>query len=339
MSEQTKVNIGVISLAHSHGRSYFRELASMPGVEIAGIADSDKLRAQPLADSHGASYYEDYRELLARPELDAVVICSENIHHAQLAIHAARAGKHILCEKPLGTTVPQMQAMIAASEENGVLLMTAFPCRYLPAVVQAKEAVDRGAVGDILAIKGTNRGSMPGGWFVDPALSGGGAVLDHTVHVMDLMRWFLGSEPARVYAEMGTLFHDLPVEDSGMVHVTFESGVIAVLDTSWSRSKSFPFWGDVTMEIIGTEGVISVDAFGQKNEVYSDEAGKAQWSHWGDRMDRYMLLDFVRAVRERGQAPISGEDGMRSAAVALAAYESVRRKASVDMKDILGPTV
>ncbi|WP_028547290.1 Gfo/Idh/MocA family protein [Paenibacillus sp. UNC451MF] len=336
MSESVKVRIGMISFAHSHGRSYFRELVSMPDVEIVGISDENKERIQPLLDSHGIAYFEDYHDLLRLEEMDAVVICSENVHHARLTIDAAQAGKHVICEKPLGTTVQDMKAMILACEENGVRLMTAFPCRYLPAVVEAKEAVDRGDIGEIIAIKGTNRGSMPGSWFVDPALSGGGAVLDHTVHVMDLMRWFLGSEPAQVYAEMGTLFHDLPVEDSGMVHVTFASGVIAVLDTSWSRSKSFPFWGDVTMEIIGTNGVISVDAFGQKNEVYSNDAGKAQWSHWGDRMDAYMLKDFVRTMKENGKVPISGEDGMHSAAVALAAYESFKRKASVDMSEVLG---
>lgn len=336
MTEETKVRIGMISFAHSHGRSYFRELVSLPDVEIVGIADDDKARVQPMLDTHGIAYYEDYHDLLRLEQLDAIVICSENVHHARLTIDAAKAGKHVICEKPLGTTVQDMRAMIQACEENGVRLMTAFPCRYLPAVVEAKEAVDRGDIGEIVAIKGTNRGSMPGSWFVDPALSGGGAVLDHTVHVMDLMRWFLGSEPAQVYAEMGTLFHDLPVEDSGMVHVTFSNGVIAVLDTSWSRSKSFPFWGDVTMEIIGTNGVISVDAFGQKNEVYSNDAGKAQWSHWGDRMDAYMLKDFVRAIKEQDKPPISGEDGMHSAAVALAAYESVRRKASVAMSEIWG---
>ncbi|MBE1444492.1 Gfo/Idh/MocA family protein [Paenibacillus sp. OAS669] len=336
MSEPNKVKLGMISFAHSHGRSYFRELVSMPDVDIVGISDESRTRVQPILDSYGIPYFEDYHDLLAMEQLDAVVICSENVHHARITITAAKAGKHVICEKPLGTTVEEMKAMIRACEENGVRLMTAFPCRYLPAVVEAKEAVDRGDIGEIVAIKGTNRGSMPGSWFVDPALSGGGAVLDHTVHVMDLMRWFLGSEPDRVYAEMGTLFHELPVEDAGMVHVTFTNGAVAVLDTSWSRSKSFPFWGDVTMEIIGTNGTISVDAFGQKNEVYNNDAGKAQWSHWGDRMDAYMLKDFVRTIKENGSVPISGDDGMRSAAVALAAYESVKRKASVAMSEIMG---
>ncbi|ULL18274.1 gfo/Idh/MocA family oxidoreductase [Paenibacillus sp. H1-7] len=336
MSDSVKLKIGMISFAHSHGRSYFKELAGMPDVEIVAIADNDKSRVQSLLDSYGVAYYEDHQELLQLKEIVAVVICSENVHHARLALDAARAGKHVICEKPLGVTVQEMQEMIRVCKENGVQLMTAFPCRYLPAVVSAKEAVERGDIGEIIAIKGTNRGSMPGSWFVNPALSGGGAVLDHTVHVMDLMRWITGSEPAQVYCEMGTLFHELPVEDSGMVHVTFDNGTIAVLDTSWSRSKSFPFWGDVTMEIIGTNGVISVDAFGQKNEVYSNDAAKSQWSHWGDRMDHYMLQDFVRAIKENAPAPISGEDGMHSAAVALAAYESVKRKASVSISELLG---
>lgn len=323
-----KLKIAMISFAHGHANSYFHYLHRLPEVEIVGIADENKARVEKLVEQHRIPYYADYRELL-KTEAHAVVICSENVHHAKHTIDAARAGKHVLCEKPLGVTVEEMRRMIETCKQEGVQLMTAFPCRYIPAVRQAKEAVERGEIGDILAIKGTNRGSMPGKWFVDPALSGGGAVLDHTVHVMDLINWFLGDRVAEVYAEAGTLFHDLPVDDSGMVHVKFENGVIAVIDTSWSRAKSFPFGTDVTMEIIGTDGVISVDSFAQTNEVYSNDVMKAQWSYWGDSMDQYLVEDFVRALRQGTRVPITGEDGLNSAQVALAAYESIRRGTTV----------
>lgn len=224
-----------------------------------------------------------------------------------------------------------MQEMIDTCKKQGVQLMTAFPCRYIPAVIQAKEAVDRGEIGEIIAMKGTNRGSMPGGWFIDPELSGGGAVLDHTVHVMDLMNWFLGCKVSEVYAESGTLFHDIPVDDTGMVHMKFENGTVGVIDTSWSRSKSFPTWGDVTMEVIGTKGVISIDSFAQYNEVYSDDRMKTQWSYWGDNMDEYLVKAFVEAMKEGKPVPITGEDGYKSAQVALAAYESIRRGDTVKL--------
>lgn len=318
------LKVGMISFAHGHANSYFHSLRKLPEVQIVGIADEQKSRVQSLIDRYELPYFADYKELLAL-DMDAVVICSENVHHAQITIDAAKAKKHVLCEKPLGIAVDEMERMIAACKENGVQLMTAFPCRYLAAVVQAKEAVDRGDIGDIVAIKGTNHGSNPGSWFVDKKLSGGGAVLDHTVHVMDLMNWFLQSKVKEVYAYAATLFQeDLPIDDAGMVHIKFENGVFAVLDPSWSRPASFPTWGDVTMEITGTKGVISVDGFGQTNALYSDEAGKGQWSYWGDNMDACMIQDFVKALLQGEQVPITGEDGLRSAQVAIAAYESAK---------------
>jgi predicted dehydrogenase len=319
----TTLKVGFISFAHGHAFSYLEGFRKLPHVAIAGIADAEKHRVEDVVQRYGIPYYADYRDLL-RTDIDAVVICSENIHHAELTIAAAKAGKHVLCEKPLGISVSEMEAMIAACEEHHVQLMTAFPCRSLTAVVEAKEAVDRGDIGEIIAIKGTNRGSNPGGWFVDPALSGGGALLDHTVHVMDLMHWFTRSQVSEVYAYAATLFNEeLQVDDTGMIHVTFENGVFGVLDTSWSRPKSFPTWGDVTMEIIGTKGVISVDSFAQSNELFSDEVGKGTWDYWGDNMDDVMVRSFVDALIEGETVPITGEDGLRSAQVALAGYQSL----------------
>lgn len=318
------LKIGMISFAHGHAFSYLNALAQIPEVKVVGIADEVRSRVEGVAERFGVPYFADYRQLLAQ-DVDAVVICSENVYHAQLVIDAARAKKHVLCEKPLGTTMEEMAQMIAACKENGVQLMTAFPCRYLAAVVRAKEAIDEGEIGDIVAIKGTNHGGNPGGWFVDPSLSGGGALLDHTVHVMDLMHWILQSNVKEVYAYAATLFREnLEVEDAGMLHIKFANGVFAVLDTSWSRPKSFPTWGDVTMEIVGTKGVITVDGFAQKNDLFSNEAGKGQYTYWGDDMDAYMVRDFVSALLQGKEVPVTGEDGMKAAQVALAGYESAK---------------
>ncbi|WP_159886608.1 Gfo/Idh/MocA family protein [Paenibacillus puerhi] len=327
-----RLKIGFISFAHGHAFSYLNALAVMPEVEIVGIAHDDKTLVEEALRRYDVPFYADYKQLLAS-DADAVVICSENAHHARLTIEAAQAGKHVLCEKPLGLSVADMQAMIAACHSSGVQLMTAFPCRYITPVVRAKEAVERGEIGEILAIKGTNRGTMPGGWFIDPALSGGGALLDHTVHVMDLMNWFTGARVTDVYAYAATRFHEqLAVDDTGMIHVTYDNGVFGVLDTSWSRPKAFPTWGDVTMEIIGTEGAISIDSFAQMNELYTNELGKGVWSTWGDSMDVHMMYAFVQALLENRPVPITGEDGLRSAEVALAGYESVKLGQPVRLK-------
>ncbi len=327
------VKIGMISFAHGHAAGFFRQLRMLPGVKVAGIADENRARVEPfLQEDAEIRYFADYRELLSSG-CDAVVICSENVHHAEVTISAAEAGIHVLCEKPLGLNVEEMEQMVAACEKNGVRLMTAFPCRFLPAFVQAKAAIDRGEIGEVVAVKGSNRGTMPGGWFIDPALSGGGALLDHSVHVMDLLNWMLDSPVTEVYAEAATLFHEIPVDDAGILHVKFANGAFASIDTSWSRTKSFPYWGDVTMEIVGTNGLLTVDAFGQKSEVYSDERMKAQWSHWGDDMNRSLVKAFIDAIRNNREVPITGKDGLRSAAVAAAAYESVRRGEPVTLDE------
>ncbi|RTE11716.1 Gfo/Idh/MocA family protein [Paenibacillus whitsoniae] len=319
----TTLKIGMISFAHGHAFSYLEALRALPHVEVRGIADEIASRVAAVTAQYGVPYYERHADLLAA-DIDAVVICAENARHAEITIAAAKAGKHVMCEKPLGLSVSEMETMIAACRESGVQLMTAFPCRYLAAVVAAKKAVDAGEIGDIVAIKGTNRGSLPSGWFVDPSLSGGGALLDHTVHVMDLMNWFTGSEVKEVFAHADTLFHEgLEVDDAGMIHVKFANGVVGVLDTSWSRNPAFPTWGDVTMTIVGTKGTIAVDSFAQKNELYSIDSGKGVWSFWGDNMDAHMMQAFVQALLDGTEVPITGEDGLRSTAVALAGYRSV----------------
>lgn len=315
------IRIGMVSFAHMHAVSYLRALCARDDVELAGIWDEQHHRVKPYCDEYAIPFIEDIGDLFAL-SIDAVVICSENAKHAEFIKLAAMAGKHVLCEKPLGISEEEMLGMIEVCKQHGVQLMTAFPCRYSPAVIEAKQAIESGTIGEIIAIKGTNRGTMPSGWFLDGDQSGGGAVLDHTVHVMDLMHWFTGSVVEEVFAYTETLYHDVEIDDAGMVHVRFRNGVFAVLDPSWSRSKSFPTWGDVTMQIIGTKGVLELDAFAQSNELYSDEASKAQWSYWGDSMDVGLIDSFVTSLKEGKDVAITGEDGYRSARVALAAYRS-----------------
>jgi len=329
----SKLKIGMISFAHMHAASYLQALLSRADVEVLGIADENEERVRPFTEPNGIAYYSDYNELLKQP-IDAVVICSENVRHAELTKHAAQAKKHVLCEKPLGLSEKEMLGMIEVCRAEGVQLMTAYPCRYIPAVRSAKEAVDRGDIGEIIAMKGTNRGTMPSGWFIDRGQSGGGAVLDHTVHVLDIMHYITGSEVEEVYAHSETLFHDVDIDDAGLLHVKFRNGIFAVHDPSWSRPSSFPTWGDVTLEIIGTKGVIHVDSFAQKNDVYSNNATKAEWSYWGDDMDQGLIDGFVDALLQGQPVPITGEDGFLSARVAFAAYESAKMGKTVELKSV-----
>src|SRR5690606_30679800 len=174
---------------------------------------------------------------------------------------------------PIATALEDAAVMVTEANKAGVILRAAFPVRHSDPVIRLKSIVESGAIGDVIGIAGTNRGKMPPGWFLDKELAGGGAVFDHTVHVVDIMRWYLNSEVAQVYAEVDTLLHDVDIDDAGMLTMEFENGVIATLDPCWSRPKTFPTWGDVTMKIVGTKGTLAVDAFAQTGEVFSDVVG------------------------------------------------------------------
>jgi predicted dehydrogenase len=312
----------ILSAAHLHAAAYANALQRLPDVTLAAVWDDNAARGRAFAEQRGVPYLPDLEAHGAWDAFDAVVITAENARHATLCQAACRAGKHVLCEKPLATTNADAAAMIAAADAAHVVLATAFPMRHsLPAQAVRRAIVD-GTIGDVLAVRATNHGQMPLGWFRDPALAGGGAVMDHTVHVVDLLRWYLEDEPVEVYAEISHGFHNIEVDDAAFLTITFRSGVVVTLDPSWSRPASFPMWGDLTMEIAGTKGTIGLDAFTQKLVLYPAVAGPSEWLAWGADADLALIADFVAAARE-GKAPAAtGRDGASALAVALAAYAS-----------------
>lgn len=323
MQKTVTHKIGILSFAHMHAQSYAREIAAHPDAVLVGIADPDPVRGAAMAAQFGTTYYPAKAALLDQG-LDGVVVASENIQHRSLVELAASAGvKAILCEKPLATVAEDARAMIDACAASGAKLATAFPCRYSPAFQRLKQQVQAGAVGEVLAIRGTNRGIMPGGWFIDTSLSGGGAVIDHSVHVADLNRVLLGREATEVYAETSSGFYHQDWEDTGFLTIGYEGGVFATLDTSWSRPKTFPTWGDVTLQVVGTNGVLDLDMFAQNLVHYDDRAGRIAWDHWGSGTDAGLVADFLRLISGQDAPNLAtGEDGLRALAVALAAYRS-----------------
>ncbi|AJY77744.1 Gfo/Idh/MocA family protein [Paenibacillus beijingensis] len=325
------MKIGVISLAHMHAVGYMSAINQLEGVELTGIWHDDAEAGGRIAERFGTTFYADFNELIGSG-IDAVIVTSENVNHVRHVVAAAEAGKHVLCEKPLATKIEDAQAMIDICRANGVLLQTAFPVRFQTSVKRGKQLLESGKYGNIIAIKGTNRGRIPGGWFLDRNLSGGGAVIDHTVHVVDVMRWYMGAEVTKVYAESASRFSNGLIDDCGMLTMSFDNGVFASLDCSWSRNKKFPTWGDVTLEIVCENGTLSIDAFNQKLNRYSDETG-LEWDFWGDDMDLELIRDFVRSIREgKREASVTGEDGLRAVEVALAAYESSESHAVVTLR-------
>jgi len=324
------MKIGIISFAHIHAESYGRALKRIEDVEFVGVMDEDEERGRKYSLFFGTRHFSNINDFLMQ-DLDAVIVTSENVQHKEHVIAAALAGKHVLCEKPIAVNKIDAQEMIDICREKNVLLQTAFPVRFNTSIIRTRELIKNGHLGEIIAVKGTNRGQCPGSWFVDINKSGGGAVLDHTVHVTDILRWFLGSEVRTVYAEIGSMFTNQLIDDSGILSFEFENGVFASLDCSWSRNATYPIWGDITLEIIGTKGRLSVDAFNQKLNVFTNKMGYNH-SYWGDDMDEELIKDFINSIRTgKDQASITGEDGLRALEIALAAYESSENKAVVSL--------
>ncbi len=314
----------LLSFAHVHAPSYAAALSRLPETELVAIWDDDIARGEQAAAQYNTDFSSDVTTLFGRPDVDAVIITAENRRHRALCEAACGTGKHVLCEKPLATTSEDALAMIAAAEQAGVTLATAFPLRHSLPARRVKQQLEGKALGEVYAVRATNHGMLPPGWFQDPALAGGGAVMDHTVHVVDLLRWYLDDEPVEVYAEVSHGIYGLAVEDAALLTISFRSGVVATLDPSWSRPPSFPLWGDLTMEIAGQRGTLALDAFAQKVVFNPRQSGRTEWLGWGADADSPMLEDFARAVRQGRRPAADGRDGERALAVALAAYTSAR---------------
>lgn len=329
-----KLKIGIISFAHMHAYSYAECLKNIEKATLVGVADENISRGQKAAKIFKTKYFKNYRDFLKEKNLDAVIICSENSRHKEMVVESAKVSKHILCEKPISTNMKDALEMIEVCKKENVKFQISFPCRFATAVIRAKEILDSGKIGNVLAIKGTNRGRMPGSWFIEKKFSGGGAVIDHTVHVVDLMRWFLKKEVKEVYAEIDTKFNKINIDDCGMLTIEFENGVFATLDPSWSRPKSYPAGGDVTMDIIGENGVIFItDIFAQKIDVYMDKKEALQHTlvGWGSNIDMEMLKDFVDTILYDREPKITGYDGLKAMEVALGAYKSAKLKKPVNL--------
>lgn len=335
----TPLKIAVLSFAHPHAIGYCRLLAGRADVDLI-VTDPDgasapdaALRGEALAASLGVRYVADYDAALAWGP-DAVIVTAENARHRALVDDAAAAGAHILCEKPLATTVADGRAMLDAVERAGVTLMTAYPVRFAPSFVDARARVRAGHLGDIIGVRGTNNGKLPAdrAWFTDPALAGGGALVDHVVHCADLLDDLLGALPTTVRAVSNQLLHGgqgLRVETGGLVTATYPSGVVATIDCSWTTPENAPTWGGLTLQITGTKGTVTIAPFAP--HLSGQTVDGPVWEGVGDDLDALMLAEFLDAVRSGRAAVPDGRVGLRTLQVAAAALRSAADGQPVDL--------
>ena len=265
------MRIGILSFAHLHAEGYVQNLRRISGVEVIGFSDTDPERGRRFSQAYGLRWFRTHEDLLAEHP-DAVIVTSENALHRELVELAVQAGAHVLCEKPIATNSEDALAIQSAVEAAGVQFMTAFPMRFSPAVQAARAMVGEGALGRILAVVGVNHSENPKrhrAWFADKALAGGGATIDHTVHLADLYRWIFGVEVAEVVAEVSNPFDpEVEVDTAGLLLLKLENGVPASIDASWSRPASYPRWGHLKMEIVGEKGTLVLDAFAGQLHVW-----------------------------------------------------------------------
>jgi predicted dehydrogenase len=321
------IRLGILSLAHLHAEGYLEIIGRLPGVELVGLWDEDGPRGAEAASAHGTRAFATEADLLVAG-LDGVIVCSVSSQHRRLAELAAAAGVHVLCEKPLATRVEDARAIVAACAAADVRLMTAFPMRFSPVLRALRGSVRTGTVGEVVCLEGVNTAEMPDvhrAWFVDPVLAGGGAVMDHVVHLADLYRWILADEVVEVYAVANRILQDgfAGVETGGLVSLRFSEGVIATIDCSWSKPRSYPTWGGLALEVVGTTGVVTSDAFRQHLVVHGRPDDGISWPFWGSDPNAGMLAEFVAAIREGREPAITGLDGLRALEIVEAAYRSI----------------
>lgn len=308
-----------MSVAHVHAYGLAHSVGACRDAALGGVWDDDTTRGEKAAADLATSFHADLTEFFQ--EVDAVVVCSENTKHADHVEAAAAAGKAILCEKPVAVTREHAERIDRAVTRAGVPFMTAFPCPYSPAFEQYMARIHDGAIGQVVGFNTTNQGTCPFGWFVEPELSGGGALVDHVVHVLDLLRRLTKSEPVWVQAFAGNGMYGQAWDDIAMVTVGFGDGTFASIDSSWSK-VGYKTWGNVKLKAVGTGGTAEADLFGQGPDLFVE--GRHRHLGGGSDLNLLMVQDFVDSVTQGRPPRATLRDGLAATAVVVAATESVR---------------
>ncbi|MDH7568382.1 MAG: Gfo/Idh/MocA family oxidoreductase [Armatimonadota bacterium] len=341
-----KVGVGLIGsqfVSNIHAEAFQR----VPNATLVAVASPTEAHVRDFAARHHIPrWFTDYREMLALPEVQMVVIGAPNYLHCQMTVDAARAGKHVVCEKPLCMNLQEADAMIAACRDHGVKLMYAEELCFTPKYVRLKQLVDEGALGKVYLIKQAEKHDGPhSAWFWDVTKSGGGVTLDMGCHAFEFFRWMIGRPRAlNVYAQMDTYVHRHRTQgdDAAVIIVNFEGQVTGVAEESWAKKGGM----DDRAEVYGSEGVSYADLLrGNSLHTYSEpgygyaveKAGSTRgWSFtmfeetWNYGFPQEMQA-FTDAVANNLPAPVSGEDGRAVLEIIFAAYASAATGRRVDL--------
>jgi len=316
-----------------------RALAGRQDSQLIAVVDQDPERASSVAREHGCEVGTTWRDLVARPDIDIVVVATSHDWLARISLEALRACKHVLCEKPLAINLMEAQRLVECASRSKFKLKVGFNHRFHPAVRQAHALAQEGQIGRLLFIRCRyGHGGRPGydrEWRADPQRSGGGELLDQGIHALDLFRWFLG-EFSEVYAVVTTAFWKMAVEDNAFCTLRTSKGQVASLHASWTQWKNI-----FSLEVVGERGYLIAEGlggsygperllfgrrplkFGKPNEqIIEFEDEENCWA--------YEWSEFVAAIREDRRPLGDGYDGWQAFRLVQAAYESsLQRRAIV----------
>jgi predicted dehydrogenase len=332
------IRIGIVSFAHYHANFWAEALRGDQRADLAGIWDDDATRGQEAAAKYGTRFWPELEGLLAA--CDAVGVTSATAHHADLIERAAAAGCHVLCEKPLATTIADCDRIAAAVERAGVMFMQSFPKRFDPVNHELRRLVQQGELGQIVLMRvrhGHLYGLGPGHgmpWAEDPALAGGGALLDEGIHGADFIRWMFG-EPESVIAMLSHVGLGAPLENLGLAVFRYPDGLLCELASSTTFAA-----GDNSIEVFGTKGAAVLSGVDLASRDVTETGflklcrlreGARRWevSPTVPRLKtggfhQQNALQFLAALCEGRSPPNTLQDGRRSLEMILAAYRAAR---------------
>ncbi|TYB29856.1 inositol 2-dehydrogenase [Aggregatibacter actinomycetemcomitans] len=334
------IKVGIIG-AGRIGRVHSESITKyVKGAEIKAISDvrvTDELTqwAKGMGIPH---VYEDYKHILQDPEIDAVLVCSSTNTHAPISIEAARAGKHIFCEKPVDADVNRIKEVLAEVEKAGVKFQVGFNRRFDHNFKAIKTRVENGDIGEPHLIRVTSRD--PDAPPIEYVKVSGGMFFDMTIHDFDMIRYLSGSEVVEVYAAGGVLVNpeigkagDI---DTAVITLKLANGAIGVID----NSRKAVYGYDQRAEVFGSKGAVQTSNDKDSTAVYSCEAGAIAEKPKYFFLERYMqsfadeMACFVDSVVNDKPTLVNGNDGLQPVLIGLAAKRSLDEGRPVKLAEI-----
>jgi myo-inositol 2-dehydrogenase / D-chiro-inositol 1-dehydrogenase len=333
----TKLRLGIAGLGRI-GKIHLENLLQIPNVEVVGATDPDNGSLEYARDKGIPFTGHSYEELLKNVPLDAVVICSPTDTHADYVEWAARAGKHIFCEKPLDLTLDRLVEVLDVVNQFEVKLMLGFNRRFDKEYRKVRELVENNAVGEPHLVKITSRD--PGAPPVSYIKKSGGLFLDMTIHDFDMARFVVQKEVVEVFAK-GAVLVDKAIGEAGdidtaVVTLTYMDGTMAIIDNS--REAAYGY--DQRVEVFGSKGMVqSNNNFPDSHKLYNAQGIHAALPlHFF--LERYQeaykteMRDFIKGLENGTPMPVDGNDGLQSLKIALAAAKSVKENRPVKIAEI-----